>query len=166
MLAFLLRPMVALQQLPSMCQSGAWHISRTSYFHFSIYYCLFLSHISLITSSPLSLFLLFFFFCSYFLLDISLFTFQRSQPSPLQKPPIPCPLCFYEDVPLPTHAYLHSLALPYIGESSLHRTKSLPFMPDKAILFSFFLSFSASVSTSKASSGPNKLSLILCLAFG
>lgn len=41
-------------------------------------------------------------------------------------PPIPSPhsLCFYEDVPIPTHpSHLNALAFRYTGETSLHRTK-------------------------------------------
>jgi hypothetical protein len=61
-----------------------------------------------------------------------LFTFHILSPSPVSPLQAPCPFspssCFYEGVPphSPLTHCLTTLAFPYSGSSSLHRTKSLP----------------------------------------
>jgi hypothetical protein len=52
--------------------------------------------------------------------------------NPLSHPPTPC---FYKGAPPPTHSHLTTLAFPYAGAWSLHRTKGppLPLMPDNPL---------------------------------
>jgi hypothetical protein len=47
------------------------------------------------------------------------FPLQTSYPLPLPSP------CFFEGAPPPTHSCLSSIAFPYTGASSLHKTKGL-----------------------------------------
>jgi hypothetical protein len=73
----------------------------------------------------------FLFFSFFFNRIFYLFIFPSLSLFPLHKPPLQTPYpilpspCFFEGAPLPTHFYLPTLAFPYTGALSLHRTKGL-----------------------------------------